>query len=120
MIRDSVVEILTTIYVDINYTEPTKILIKRKGEEQPNTIEMNSILGIQGIFSILKSVIHPRYTRVIIDGGSIFHEFVKWIDNNYNHYIPKCEPIIMEDIMLEMVEIRNVSREEIKEWEKWL
>ena len=120
MKRDSVVELLKTIYVDVNYFKPTKILIKRKGEEQPNTIVVDGILGIQGIFSALKSVIHPRYTRVIIDGGSIFGVFVEWIDNNYNHYMPKCEPIIMEDIMLEMVEIRNASREEIKEWEKYL
>lgn len=120
MKRDSVVELLTTIYVDINYTEPTKILVKRKGEEQPNTIEINSMLGIQGVFSILESVIHPRYTRVIIDGGSIFYVFLEWVDKKYNHYIPKFEPIIKEDIMLEMVEIRNATREVIKEWEKYL
>ena len=120
MKRDSVVELLKTIYVDISYTEPTKILIKRRGDEHLETIVMDNIHGIQGVFNILKSVIHPRYTRVIIDGGSIFGVFVEWIDNNYNHYMPKCEPIIMEDIMLEMVEIRNASREEIKEWEKYL
>jgi len=121
MERKSVVELIKEIYVDVNYMGVSNIIIKHKfhSHEEIHIITVDND-GIQPIMDILEHHIHPRYTRVIIDGGNFVRVLGDWIDDRYNF---KMLPQVIGDptyqtILLELVEVREATKEDIKEWEE--
>jgi len=120
MKRVSGVELIKEIYVDVNYTSASTIIIKHKfnSHEEVYIITVDND-GIQPIMDILEKHIHPRYTRVIIDGGNFVRVLGDWIDDRYNF---KMLPQVIGDptyqkTLLELVEVREATKKDIEEWE---
>lgn len=108
-------ECLINIYIDINITENTTFTIKDNVKEETRKLSMHKEHGINGISSILNSLIYPRYTEIILDGSKpIVLKIIDELDKKYNKYIPKDDILFKEDLMLEMVSIRIANKKQIK------
>ena len=107
MKREFLGEILQTIYLDICirddsyiyvYQNDSEIMTKFRFIEKRNTL--------REILWKLENVIHPRYTKVIVDSNpNTTKLIIQWIDEKYNKFVPQTLPIIREDTMLEMVQV---------------
>jgi len=117
MKRDSVVELITEIYVDVNYNDVSYVVTKKH-----DVVEMISIKtgGYMEIMGVLEHHIHPRYTRVIIDDGKSIRILGDWIDKRYNFKMLNHDirNITNQETLVELVEVRNATREDIKKWEE--
>lgn len=140
--RGSVVDVLQEIYFDVGIIEPSVIMIK---DMHSNKIvfHKNQCETFNELFEWLCDYIHPRYTKVIIDApqgmGLVFRDM---IDKKYNNFIkgekrdvvkgfekftvngktikrPIIETVeLIKEEMLQMVEVKFATREQIKEYEK--
>ena len=122
MIRESICEVLKEIYVDVNYHGDSHIIIKEIGGDRVTIYKTSCHDGFEGIFNELGKAIHPRYTRVIIDGGLYATPIFYWIDDKYNFYLRQLGDMRVKTIrtMIELVEVRKATEEDIKKWEKYL
>ena len=108
-------ECLTNIYVDINITENTIFTIKDNVKEETRKLSMHKEHGINGILSVLNSLIYARYTEIILDGSRpIVLKIIDELDKKHNKYVPKDDILFKEDLMLEMVSIRIANKKQIK------
>jgi len=117
MKRDSVVELITEIYVDVNYNGISHVVTKKHGVVEMISIETG---GFMEIIGVLEHYIHPRYTRVIIDGRESVRVLGDWIDTRYNFKMLNHDirSITNQETLVELVEVRNATREDIKKWEE--
>jgi regulator of sigma D len=116
--RISMIVHLQTIYLDICIYENSTIYIKDEITKKLKTIDLGKLKCLLDIFPTLDKLIHPRYTKVIIDGGATTEIVIDYIDNKHNRFVEKDDFLILEDVMFEMVEVRKATRQEIKDWKK--
>ena len=92
-------EVLQTIYLDIFIQNDSYIYT-----HQVNTKEMmefrfpKDVSNLQDIFSKLENLIHPRYTKVIVDSNhDTFKNIIKWIDDKYNNYVSGFDDTMIDE-----------------------
>ena len=106
MNREFLGKVLQTIYLDIYIREDSYIYVQQiKSKETTKFRFPKDVSNLQDILKKLEKLIHPRYTKVIIDSNLDTMKLItQWIDNKYNNFIPK-NPIMKVDTMLEMVQV---------------
>ena len=122
MIRQSICEIIQEIYVDVNYNGDSHIIQKEIYSDKVTIYKTLCRDGFEGIFNKLQQIIHPRYTRVIIDGGLYAKPIFYWIDEKFNFYLKQLGDMRVKTVitMIELVEVRKATEEDIKKWGKYL
>ena len=112
--RVSMIDWLQTIYLDISISESSVIYVQDEITKKIKTIELGKLNGFEGVLSKLDELIHPRYTKVIVDFGASCGIIIDYIDNKYNKFVEKDDIFIKEDMIFEMVEIRKATRKDIE------
>jgi hypothetical protein len=117
--RISMITHLQTIYLDICIFGNSTVYIQNEITKELKTIELGKLKDLLALFPTLDELIHPRYTKVIVDGSDGIDQMIfGYIDEKYNKFIEKDDLLFQEDLMFEMVEVRKATRQDIKDWER--